>query len=111
MSYGVHVVGAVYGVEFDKLDKVDVVRKFLIDTVKTSNLSYLSDKFHQFEPHGVTGVILLAESHISIHTWPEDGFAAIDIFTCGPKADAVEAFDLLTKKLEPERVEKQVIVR
>ena len=111
MGYGVHVVGAVYGVDFKSLDKVKQVKKFLVETVKESNLSYLSDKFHQFEPHGVTGVILLAESHISIHTWPEDGFAAIDIFTCGPKADAVFAFDLLTSKLNPKRVEKQVIVR
>ncbi|HEY6879198.1 MAG TPA: adenosylmethionine decarboxylase [Polyangiales bacterium] len=44
----------------------------------------ISAAFHAFAPHGVTGVLLLAESHLSIHTWPEHGYAAIDLFTCGP---------------------------
>lgn len=44
----------------------------------------LHERFHQFEPHGFTGYLLLAESHISIHTWPEERYAALDIFTCGP---------------------------
>ena len=46
-------------------------------------ITILGDKFHKFEPHGVSGVILLSESHVSIHTWPEEGYAALDIFTCG----------------------------
>ncbi|MCB0331685.1 MAG: adenosylmethionine decarboxylase, partial [Bdellovibrionales bacterium] len=67
----------------DALMRCEVVHPILISAAEEGNSTILSQQFHQFSPHGVTGVLLLAESHISIHTWPEHSLAAVDIFTCG----------------------------
>ena len=56
--------------------------------------------FHQFNPHGVSGVVIVAESHLFIHTWPEYGYAAVDIFTCGDSINAGKAAELLAKTLQ-----------
>lgn len=63
-----------------------------------------------FHPYGVTGIILLAESHISIHTWPEKKFAAIDIFMCG-KCDPEDAEKIIMMMFKPDRVEKNLLLR
>jgi S-adenosylmethionine decarboxylase proenzyme len=55
--------------------------------------------FHRYNPHGVSGVIVIAESHISLHTWPEYGYAAVDFFTCGEAVDPYKAHDYLKDKL------------
>ena len=59
----------------------------------------LGDSFHHFSPQGVSGVVVIAESHLSIHTWPEYGYAAIDIFTCGTTVQPKKAADVLIEKL------------
>ena len=56
--------------------------------------------FHQFSPQGVTGVVAIAESHLCIHTWPEFGYAAVDIFTCGENFNPTDAADLIIRALE-----------
>jgi len=59
----------------------------------------LGESFHQFEPHGVSGVVIIAESHLFIHTWPECGYAAVDIFTCGDSVQPEKAVQILISKL------------
>ncbi|MBA3530357.1 MAG: adenosylmethionine decarboxylase [Ardenticatenales bacterium] len=65
-----------------------------------SGATVLAEQFHQFEPHGVTGVLLLSESHISVHTWPEEGLAVLDLFTCG-SADMARVVGWLREQLCP----------
>ena len=60
----------------------------------------LARSFHKFEPRGVTGIVAIAESHLSIHTWPEFSYAAVDIFTCGENFDPTEAAKLIIADLE-----------
>ena len=60
----------------------------------------IGDSFHQFSPQGVTGVIAIAESHLCIHTWPEYGYAAVDIFTCGEAFKPQKAVDLVVRSLQ-----------
>jgi S-adenosylmethionine decarboxylase proenzyme len=60
----------------------------------------LSESFHHFSPQGVSGVVIIAESHLSIHTWPEYGYAAVDIFTCGTSVEPRKAAEALIEKLE-----------
>lgn len=60
--------------------------------------------FYKFRPHGVTGVILIAESHLSLHTWPEKGYVAIDIFTCGSRMDPWKAYKRIVEEIKPKRV-------
>ena len=71
-------------------------------------MTILSESFHKFAPQGVTGILSIAESHFSIHTWPEYAYAAVDIFTCGDAFDPFRAADLIIQRLssqDPEVVE------
>ncbi|SNZ11752.1 S-adenosylmethionine decarboxylase [Persephonella hydrogeniphila] len=110
-TLGLHILADLYGVDFDKLDHVEDVRALLEGAVKYAGLSKLSSHFHQFHPHGATGVILLEESHISIHTWPEHGYAAIDVYTCGGKEKTFKAMEYILKVLKPKRVDEKVAER
>ncbi len=65
------------------LERVELWQELLLSAARDSGATILTHHFHQFSPAGVTGFLLLAESHLSVHTWPETGLAAIDIFTCG----------------------------
>jgi S-adenosylmethionine decarboxylase len=111
VTVGTHVLGNLYGCPKEQLEKVQVVRDLLKKTVQEANLHSVGESFHQFEPVGVTGVIVLSESHFSIHTWPEKNMAVVDVFTCGNEGNAKEAFDILCKHLNPERVDKKVVER
>src|SRR5205814_9039612 len=65
------------------LARVEPIRELMCRAAEAGGATVLHEYFHQFNPHGVTGFLLLAESHISVHTWVDEGFAAFDIFTCG----------------------------
>jgi S-adenosylmethionine decarboxylase proenzyme len=71
------------------------------DAVRTSGATIIDSTFHTFSPHGVSGVIVIAESHMAIHTWPEYGYAAVDFFTCGDTVDPWKAFDYMNELLKP----------
>lgn len=82
---GKHLLVEVYNVPFDKLNDKEKIEHVCVSAVKSENFTVLNTFSHQFDPYGVTTVISLAESHLSCHTWPENGCVAIDIFTCGNK--------------------------
>jgi S-adenosylmethionine decarboxylase len=69
----------------------------LLNDAKQANATLLNEVLHQFEPQGITALALLSESHISVHTWPEVGYAALDVFTCGSHTDPEEACRYLIK--------------
>lgn len=100
---GHHILVDLYGCPAEKLEKLDVVKKLLWNVVKESDFNALGDSWHQFQPFGVTGIILLAESHISIHTWPENNSAAVDIFSCSGTEKAEKAFKTLLKMFTPKK--------
>jgi S-adenosylmethionine decarboxylase len=86
----VKTVGDHYLVELNECDvnainSEKVLREGMLQAVERSGATIIKDVFHSFSPHGVTGVIVIAESHVSIHTWPEHRYAAVDIFTCSAK--------------------------
>jgi len=111
VTAGVHVLGNLHGCPKELLEKVDIVRDILKKTVSEANFNPVGETFHQFEPYGVTGIILLAESHVSVHTWPEKNFVAVDIFTCGKEGNAELGFEILCKYFKPEKIDKQVVKR
>ena len=82
---GDHLLAEVYNVPFDKLNDAKEIEKVCVSALQTEKLTILNVFTHQFEPQGVTCLISLAESHLSVHTYPEKGCVAIDIFTCGNK--------------------------
>lgn len=73
--------------DINLLQHLEPLRRTCLHAVHSANLTIVGERFHQFEPAGVTGVILLAESHIAIHTWPEQRFVSLDIYVCHFSAD------------------------
>jgi S-adenosylmethionine decarboxylase len=73
------------------LNDVNLVRGTLRSTAERIGATVIGDSFHEFSPQGVTGVVAIAESHLCIHTWPEYGYAAVDIFTCGDSINPEDA--------------------
>ena len=67
------------------------------EAARVSGATIVESVFHRFQPHGVSGVVVIAESHLAIHTWPEHGYAAVDFFTCGADIDYWRAHDFLKK--------------
>lgn len=69
------------------IDNVEAIENILLEGTLASGATVISHNFHKFSPHGVSGTVVIAESHVTIHTWPEYGYAAVDIFTCGETID------------------------
>lgn len=100
---GHHLVIDLFGCNPEKMKIVDVVEAIMLKAAKAAKATIVGHKFHQFLPTGVSGAIVLAESHLAIHTWPEvDGYCAIDIFTCG-KTDNFAALEVLRTEFEAKR--------
>ncbi|MFH1235169.1 MAG: adenosylmethionine decarboxylase [Candidatus Diapherotrites archaeon] len=107
METGFMIIAEFKGCNPEKIKKIRDIKPVLEKAVKESGLKKLCSKYHQFKPFGVTGFILLAESHLSVHTWPEKGTVAIDIFTCNSRKKAEKAFVLLKKGFKPEKIERK----
>ena len=82
-ALGRHLLVELHGCHPESLKKVDVVKDILVGAARACGATIVDVAFHEFNPFGVSGVVVIAESHISIHTWPEYRYAAVDIFTCG----------------------------
>lgn len=82
-ALGRHLLVELHGCHPDSLKKVDVVKDILVGAARACGATIVDVAFHEFNPFGVSGVVVIAESHLSIHTWPEYRYAAVDIFTCG----------------------------
>lgn len=77
------------------LNNKKLVHNHMTEAAVRSNATVITSAFHHFSPHGVSGVVVIAESHLAIHTWPEYGYAAVDLFTCGTSVDPWRAFEHL----------------
>ena len=95
----------------DKIARVDGVHEIFLRAAEESKARIVGELFHQFEPAGVSGVLLIEESHFSVDTWPENSFAGVDIFTCGEEMDAPIAIDALKLAFGAQVVEVKVLVR
>jgi S-adenosylmethionine decarboxylase len=83
-----HLVADFYGCDAARLDDLEGLKQLLYDVAREVGARTIGDIFHQFSPAGVTGVVAIAESHISIHTWIETRYAAVDLFLCNSSLDA-----------------------
>ncbi len=109
-TVGAHVLADFWGCRPEKLDDAGLLMQALRDSAQVANMVILGEEEHKFEPQGFTGMLLLAESHISIHTYPEKGYAAVDVFTCGGGLTQ-KAIDHLKAILEPEHIKEVRIQR
>lgn len=108
---GRHVLADLYGGDAAQLADPVLIEAYLLGAAKAAGATVLHAHFHHFgAAQGVTGVVLLMESHISIHTWPEHGYAAIDLFMCG-QAQVDLALQFLQLKLRSQTQTIQMVVR
>ena len=106
-----HLLLELYGCDFEKLNDESFLRCILNRAAKLAKATVLNLISNKFEPQGVTAIALLAESHISIHTWPESNYSAVDIFTCGQNMMPEQASQYLIKSLMAEEHSLRVIAR
>jgi len=105
---GVHLIVDLHGAR--GLDDIDLIETTLRRCVDAAGATLLHIHLHHFQPNGVSGVAVLAESHISIHTWPDAGYAALDVFMCG-KADPDACIPVLREAFAADQVEVNVLLR
>jgi S-adenosylmethionine decarboxylase len=105
---GVHLIVDLHGA--DGLDDIDLIEATLRRCVEAAQATLLHIHLHHFQPNGVSGVVVLAESHISIHTWPDLRYAALDVFMCG-KASPDACIPVLREAFKAKRVEVNEILR
>jgi S-adenosylmethionine decarboxylase len=108
-AIGRHIILEMW--ECQNLDSVETAEQALRDMVVALDVNLLDLRVYPFSPIGVTGMAIVSESHLVIHTWPEYGYAAVDIFTCGARKDPSAAIPVLRQFFGPERIETMEMTR
>ena len=111
MSDGRHLILDLYDCDLEILNDYEGLEALLTTALQMANTTILRIFGHKFEPQGVTLLALLSESHASIHTWPQVGYAAIDLYTCGDTTQTNKAAEFLKVKLKANQVEQKEIER
>lgn len=96
-TVGLHLICELGGCDLELLGSVDAVREAMLRAAELAKVTVLNAYFHKFSPSGVSGLLCIAESHISVHTWPETGYAAVDVYTCGDRAMPHKAIETLAQ--------------
>ncbi|MHA1593818.1 MAG: adenosylmethionine decarboxylase [Candidatus Baldrarchaeia archaeon] len=108
---GWHVIAELSGVDPKVLDDEQLLIKIMVEAAKKAGLTVLATKTHKFSPQGVSAVVIVSESHLFIHTWPEFGYAALDVFSCKDEESTWTAYNEIVKKLRPRGVQVIMIKR
>ena len=108
---GRHILAEYINCQCNFLSQESRIRQVMLEAATRSRATIIGDLFHQFNPHGVTGVVVIAESHLAIHTWPEHQYASVDLFTCGTTVDPWIAFQYLKEMFQPDKWYTKEIVR
>ena len=100
-AIGTHLLLELKDCNRERLSDLDFIRNILLSAAREAGATIIGESFHSFPPYGgVSGMVIIAESHLSIHTWPEYGYAAVDIFTCGDRLHPQRAVQMLISGLE-----------
>lgn len=97
-TIGHHYIAEASGCNQDVIGKVEAVEQILVQAAEIAGVQVWSISFHRFNPNGVSGVVVISESHLSVHTWPEYGYVALDIFTCGGSTKPEKAVEWALRK-------------
>lgn len=115
---GLHLLANLHGVDADlpAMTRLAECRSLCVEAIQQAGLTMVGECFHGFgDGMGVTGALVLAESHLTIHTWPESGYVTLDVFVCNYRADnsdkALQVFERLIVMLAPQRVERVEVRR
>ena len=108
---GRHILIEYYNCNKEILKDHEIIEKYMKEAAIKSKATIVTSCFHRFNPWGVSGAVIIQESHLTIHTWPEYGYASVDLYTCGDTINPWDAFAYLEKVLEAERSESTEIAR
>jgi S-adenosylmethionine decarboxylase len=108
---GSQVLLDLYDCEVDRLDDLEWVKTTLVDAARAAGATIVETVFHKFAPWGISGVVVIAESHLAIHIWPERRYAAVDVFTCGANVRMDLASEFLTREFRSRRPMQRCFMR
>lgn len=100
IALGLHLLVELENCNASALDSTSFIEDIMVEAAIRSGATVLNSSFHKFSPQGVSGVVVIAESHLTIHTWPELNYAALDVFTCGSHVDPWKATLYVEEKLQ-----------
>jgi S-adenosylmethionine decarboxylase len=98
-TMGRHVISELWGCDIDKLNDIKYIEETLVNAALIAGAEVREVAFHKFAPQGVSGVVIISESHLTIHSFPEHGYASIDVYTCGNIIDPNVASEIISKAL------------
>lgn len=110
-SLGSHLLVELFGCKQDALEEELSVGEAMRSAADESLATVVAESFHEFKPYGVSGAVIIQESHYTIHTWPEHGYAAVDLFYCGGTVHVHRAIDVLVERFRPSRMKFLVVRR
>lgn len=99
-ALGRHILAEIYGCNSSILNSSEIIEKIMVASALKAGAEIREVAFHKFCPQGVSGVVIISESHLTIHTWPELGYAAVDIFTCGDRINPWDACNYVSDNLQ-----------
>ncbi|AEV68453.1 adenosylmethionine decarboxylase [Acetivibrio clariflavus] len=103
-TLGRHILAEIYGCDPSILNNRSLIEKIMVEAALEAGAEVREVAFHKFSPQGVSGVVVISESHLAIHTWPELGYAAVDVFTCGQTINPWDACNYLTEHFNAEHM-------
>ena len=109
-TLGQHLIVEFHGCEPEALNNLEFLEQSFGKAALATGATIVGKSFRTFSPQGVSGVVVVEESHLTVHTWPEKGYAAVDIYTCGD-CDPQKAIPVLQKDLKAHRVETVTLQR
>jgi S-adenosylmethionine decarboxylase proenzyme len=104
-ALGRHILAELTGCDPSRLADLEHVQSAMLAAAEASGASIVTHRFHHFSPLGISGVVIIAESHLAIHTWPEHRFAAVDFFTCVNRVEPSKALAVLRESLKAEAMQ------
>jgi S-adenosylmethionine decarboxylase proenzyme len=110
-ALGVHILADLYECDPAVLADEDVIRDVMLEAARRGGATIVAQCFHRFSPHGVSGMVVIAESHLAIHTWPEHGYAAVDLFTCSDRLRPEACLSHLREAFRSRRHETNTVER
>ena len=108
---GRHILVEYYNCDKELLKDHEAIERFMNQAAREANATIVTSCFHKFNPWGVSGAVIIQESHLTIHTWPEYGYASVDLFTCGDSVNPWNGCKYLEKVLSADRSESTEVSR
>lgn len=104
-TMGRHVIAELWDCDTDKLNDMEYIERLFVNAALEAGAEVREVAFHKFAPQGVSGVVIISESHLTIHSFPEHGYASVDVYTCGERIDPNVASNYIAKALEAKNSE------